>query len=144
MKVSPLETRNKYNVLVPEETKDNGSHPTDSLVVTYYTLKFLTKLRRRCLPKFARVRGRPDEGSQNSISRKTPKSFIRSAQIEKEVTVKVAVQTVDTHAKVEVDALLDSGATGLFINRALVRNNAIPMRKLEHPITVYNIDGTEN
>ena len=72
------------------------------------------------------------------------KSLICSAQIEKEVSVKVAVQTVDTHVKMEVDALLDSGATGLFINCALVRNNAIPMRKLEHPIKVYNIDGMEN
>src|SRR5277367_2691144 len=99
MKVSPLETRNKYNVLVPEETKDNGSRPTDSLVVTYYALKFLTKLRRRCLPKFARVRGSPDD-AKNSNTRKTPKSFMRSAQIEKEVMVKVAVQTVDTHAEV--------------------------------------------
>ena len=139
-----METCNKYNVLVPEETKDNGSCPTDSLVVTYYTLKFLTKLRHRCFLKFARVRVELDQGSKKSISRKVLKSFIRSAQIEKEVTVKVAVQTVDTHAKVEVDALLDSGATGLFINHALVRNNAIPTRKLEHPITVYNIDGTEN
>ena len=102
MKVSPVETRNKYNVLVPKETKNNGSHPTDSLVVTYYALKFLTKLRHQCLLKFY------------------------SAQIEKEVSVKVAVQTVDTHAKVEVDALLDSGATSLFINHALVQNNAIP------------------
>ena len=138
-----METRNKYNVLVLEETKDNGSHPTDSLVVTYYALKFLTKLRHRCLLKLTEVRVNRAQ-MLHSHPRKTPKSFIRSAQIEKEVPVKVAVQTVDTHAKVEVDALLDSGATGLFINRALVRNNAIPMRKLEHPITVYNIDGTEN
>ena len=94
--------------------------------------------------KFARVRGRPDKGSQNGNSWKIPKSLIRSAQIEKEVSVKVAVQTVDTHVKMEVDALLDSGATSLFINHTLVQNNAIPMQKLEHPIKVYNIDGTEN
>ena len=105
MKISPLETRNKYNVLVPEETKDNGSRPTDSLVVTYYALKFLMKLQCWSLLKFAMVRGRPDQGSQNSNSQKILKSFIHSAQIEKEVSVKVAEQTVDTHAKVEVDAL---------------------------------------
>ena len=54
------------------------------------------------------------------------------------------LQTVDTHAKVEVDELLDCGATGLFINHALVKGNGIPMHILEHLITVYNIDGTEN
>ena len=37
-----------------------------------------------------------------------------------------------------------SGATGLFINRELIQNNGISMCILEHPITVYNIDGTEN
>jgi hypothetical protein len=44
----------------------------------------------------------------------------------------------------EVDALLDSGATGLFINRALVQKKGIHTRQLEHPITVYNIDGSIN
>ena len=58
--------------------------------------------------------------------------------------VKVALQTVDTHAKVEVDALLYCRATGLFINHTLVKGNSISMCKLEHPITVYNIDGREN
>ena len=69
MKVSPLETRNKYNVLVLKETKDTGSCPTVSLVVTYYALKFLMKLRRRSLPKFARVtlRVNPDESPQKAI-----------------------------------------------------------------------------
>ena len=51
---------------------------------------------------------------------------------------------MDTHAMIEVDALLDCGATSLFINHMLVQNNGICMHKLEHPITVYNIDGTVN
>lgn len=65
-------------------------------------------------------------------------------QIDKEVMAKVVLQTVDTHVKVEVDVLLDSGATGLFIDHVLVKENGVAMRKLEHLITVYNIDGTEN
>jgi predicted aspartyl protease len=42
----------------------------------------------------------------------------------------------------EVDALLDSGATGLFINRTSVQKKGIHMQQLEHLITVYNIDGS--
>ena len=93
---------------------------------------------------FARVRGKSLQPSKNNSNHKTPKSFIQSAQNEHKVTVKVALQTVDTCAKVEVDALLDCGATGLFINCALVKGNGIPTHKLEHPITVYNIDGMKN
>ena len=131
MKVSPLETHNKYGVLVLEETKDNSSHPIDSMIVTFYAINFISKLRHhthQCLH------------SKNSIPRKIPKTFIQSTHIEHEVRLKVGLRTVDTHVMVEVDVLLDCGATGLFINCMLVWNNGICMRKLEHLITVYNID----
>src|ERR1700723_2396547 len=136
MKVSPLETSNKYNVLVPEETQNNSFHPIDPLLVTCHVLRFIAKLRHHsnCTRK--------PLNSKNNIPGKIPKTLIRSANLEQEVTVKVALQTVDTHARMEVDALLDCGATGLFINCTLVHENGIPTWKLEHPITVYNIDGT--
>ena len=56
----------------------------------------------------------------------------------------VGLKTVDTHAIIDVEALLDSGATGLFINHTLIQNDGITTCKLEHPIPVYNIDGIEN
>jgi Retroviral aspartyl protease len=51
---------------------------------------------------------------------------------------------VDTHAKIEIEVLLDNGAMGLFINCTLVQNNSIAMHILNHPIPVYNIDGSLN
>jgi len=39
---------------------------------------------------------------------------------------------------------LDSVATGLFIDRAWLRQKKITTRQLEHPIEVYNIDGSIN
>ena len=95
MKVSPLETNNKYHVLVPEETKDNSFCPIDPLIMTYYALKFLIKLHCQNFPKFARVRVAPDH-PKNSSSCKTLKSFICSMQIDKEVMANVVLQTVDT------------------------------------------------
>jgi Retroviral aspartyl protease len=65
-------------------------------------------------------------------------------QLEQEVSLTVGLKTVDTHVKIDVEVLLDSGATGSFINRTLIQNNGICTCKLEHPIAVYNIDGTEN
>jgi hypothetical protein len=89
VKVSPLETHNKYAVLVAEETKDNGSPTLDPMLVTYYAINFLSKLR-------TRVRQSPK--SKNSIPQKTRKSFICSAHIDHEIVLQVGLKTVDTHA----------------------------------------------
>ena len=43
-----------------------------------------------------------------------------------------------------IDALLDSSATGVFMNKKFTESNGIPMRKLDKPICVYNIDRTLN
>ncbi|KAI0348248.1 hypothetical protein BDW22DRAFT_1314423, partial [Trametopsis cervina] len=44
----------------------------------------------------------------------------------------------------EVVAMVDSGASTLFINKRFVEENKIRTRKLKQPIPVYNIDGTPN
>jgi len=51
---------------------------------------------------------------------------------------------MDTHEGVTVDALLDSGATGLFMNKEFVEKNGFRMEKLERPVKVMNADGTHN
>ena len=58
--------------------------------------------------------------------------------------VKVGLKLVDTHQMVDVDALLDSGATGVFMDRKFAEHNGIAMWKLDKPICVYNVDGTMN
>jgi F0F1-type ATP synthase beta subunit len=78
--------------------------------------------------------------SKNSIGR----TFIRSIHLESEIRLNVGIKVADRHAKIEVKALLDSSATGLFINCALVQNNGIATHILNHPIPVYNIDGSLN
>lgn len=58
--------------------------------------------------------------------------------------LKVEVETIDTQEKRLIRALLDSGATGLFIDREYVKSNRLPTRKLSQPIPVYNVDGSPN
>jgi len=53
------------------------------------------------------------------------KQLIRSAKIEKEIMLKVGLRTVDSHEVEEVDVLLDSGATGLFIDHAWLHQKKI-------------------
>ena len=43
-----------------------------------------------------------------------------------------------------VEALLDSGASGKFIDQNFAKNMKIEQQDLEKPIKVYNVDGTQN
>ena len=45
---------------------------------------------------------------------------------------------------VEIKALLDSGAGGTFMDLSFAEQNSIPLKELEEPIKVYNVDGTRN
>ena len=45
---------------------------------------------------------------------------------------------------VETEALLDSGAEGVFIDKTLAREQWIQTRPLHHHITAKNVDGTIN
>ena len=49
---------------------------------------------------------------------------------------------VDTQKEIQVDALLDSGATGLYVDATFVKENGLNTQKLVQEIPVYNVDGT--
>src|SRR3981189_2919472 len=70
--------------------------------------------------------------------------FVRTLNIEKELRMAISLTTVDTHETAQVHALLDSGATGMFIDRKYVRQQGWRTRSLQQPIKVYNVDGTLN
>jgi len=72
------------------------------------------------------------------------KQLIHSAKIEKEIMLRVGLRMIDSHEVDEVDILLDSGVTGLFINCTWLHQKKITTHKLEHPIEVYNINGSIN
>ena len=60
------------------------------------------------------------------------------------LTLKIKLQTTDTAETKSVTALLDSGATGMFINREYVKKSGFTTRTLSNPIPVCNVDGTPN
>jgi len=60
------------------------------------------------------------------------------------VILPIEVSITDTSEVHSVKALLDSGATGNFIDRDFVRTKGINTRSLSHPIPVYNVDGSPN
>ena len=48
------------------------------------------------------------------------------------------------HRTVQVAAMVDSGATSLFIDQKFAKHHKMLQEQLEYPITLYNIDGLQN
>jgi len=58
--------------------------------------------------------------------------------------MQIGVEKIDTHKGVSVKALLDRGATGLFMSKKCIERGGFKLIKLERPIIVQNVDGTGN
>ena len=61
-----------------------------------------------------------------------------------EVWMKVELEKLENHEGMVVKALLDSGATDLFIDTAFAREKGFKMEKLKNPLLVRNVNGTAN
>ena len=51
---------------------------------------------------------------------------------------------MDTYEGVIVKALLDSGVTGIFMDRKMAAKHGFRLQKLERPVAVRNVDGMDN
>jgi len=86
-----------------------------------------------------------DSKLKERISWLKPKHyFVQTVQPQSELMINVGLRTMDTHCMVDMEALLDSGATEMFIDKKFAEGNGIAMRLLDKPIQVYNVDGTLN
>ena len=56
----------------------------------------------------------------------------------------MGLEKLESHEGVAVKALLDSRATGLFMNTAFAKEKGFRMKRLKNPLLVRNIDGTVN
>jgi len=62
----------------------------------------------------------------------------------REVTVKIRLKQEEEEEGVMIEALLDSGATGLVMNEEFARRHKFKRMKLEKPVYVRNVDGMLN
>ena len=62
----------------------------------------------------------------------------------REVWMKIGMEKINTHEGVTVKALLDSGATGMFIDKKFVEKHGFKLDKLEKPLIVTNVDSSNN
>jgi len=62
----------------------------------------------------------------------------------REVWMSIGVEKLDIHKGITIKALLDSGATGIFMDKRMVARHGFKLKKLERPIMVRNVDRTNN
>src|SRR5882724_10140532 len=74
---------------------------------------------------------------------KTP-LLVRSATLRRGTDIPLHLNTIDSNTPMSVEALIDSGATSMFIDIEFVRSKNIQTHRLPRAIPVYNVDGTPN
>jgi len=85
--------------------------------------------------------GEPESTAREGGSRKEVR---RTFKMLREVWLNIGVEKIDTHEGVMIKALLDSDATGMFMDRQMTTRHGFKLQKLERLIAVRNVDGTNN
>lgn len=75
---------------------------------------------------------------------RVPRHFTIAAISPRSLDLQVELKTTDTGAEFRTRAVVDSGATGSFIDVDFVWRNSITTRKLTRPVPVLNVDGSPN
>src|SRR5882724_2308502 len=70
--------------------------------------------------------------------------LVRSATLRRGTDIPLHLNTIDSNTPMPVEALIDSGATGMFIDIEFIRSKNIQTHWLPRAIPVYNVDGTPN
>jgi len=84
------------------------------------------------------------ENRKAQQERGSQKEVRRTFKMLREVWLNIGVEKIDMHEGVMIKALLDSGAMGMFMDRQTVARHGFKLQKLERPIAVRNVDGTNN
>ena len=62
----------------------------------------------------------------------------------REVIVKIRLERLDMQEGVTVEALLDSGATGLVMSSEFAKKQGFKLKRLERPMNIRNMDRSLN
>jgi len=62
----------------------------------------------------------------------------------REVMVKIGLERIDMQEGITVEALLNSGVTGLVMSSEFAKKQGFKLKKLERPINIRNVDGSLN
>ena len=94
------------------------------------------------------------EAQQCSMWTGVPKGIARERGIERdvrrmlkmlrEVWLNIGIEKIDMYEGIMVKALLDSGATGMFIDWKTAVRHGFRLQKLKRPVVIRNVNRTNN
>src|SRR5467141_3168918 len=70
--------------------------------------------------------------------------LIRSTTLRRGTELPLCIHTIGSNTLLLINALIDSGATGWFIDIDYIRSKNLCTQRLPRAIPVYNVDGTLN
>src|SRR5260221_13875303 len=73
-----------------------------------------------------------------------PAIYVLSKNSPCSLNIQVKLTSLTSLASVSMSVLLDSGATGMFINRSFVQKHQLETTSLPQPILVCNVNGSPN
>src|SRR5258708_22626596 len=73
-----------------------------------------------------------------------PTIYVLSKNSPRSLNIQVKLTSLTLLASISTSALLDSGATGMFINRSFVQKHQLETTPLHQPILVCNVDSSPN
>jgi len=82
--------------------------------------------------------------NQKAVQREEAREVRQMFKPLREVWMTMGIKKINTHEGRTVRALLDSGATGLFMSKGLAQKRGYRLIKLDQPLQVRNVDGTGN
>ena len=123
----PLPDQNRFAPLCVEETEYTSSPPLPTTPGPDVPIPPSTRERKRgwerCLPSRYTISAVPGPNT---------------------LYLDVELESTDSALRLTSEALLDSGATGVFVDWNWAVENRIPLHTLSRAITVYNVDGSLN
>jgi len=137
--VAPYWKREKMSWCGCKGKREVGGAPTER--------KSAARVEKAARPREAKAQqssarsGEPESTAREGGSRKEVR---RTFKMLREVWLNIGIEKIDTHEGVMIKALLDSGATGMFIDRQTAARHGFKLQKLERPLMVKNVDGTVN
>src|SRR5258706_14749464 len=74
----------------------------------------------------------------------TPPSIYVLSKSACTLNMSIELQTTTSLCSISTSALLDSGATGMFVNQAFAQKHKLETHPLPNPVPVHNVNGTPN
>src|SRR5258707_2197397 len=73
-----------------------------------------------------------------------PAIYVLSKNSPCSLNIQVKLTSLTSLASISTSALLDSGATGMFINQSFVQKHQLETTPLPQPVLIHNVDGSPN